>query len=80
MAKGRKTGGRRKGSGNKLPGELRQMITDALCAVGGVEYLKEQAAKNPAPFMNLVSKVLPKDVNVNATGGLTLSITLSKPQ
>jgi hypothetical protein len=77
MAKGRKTGGRRKGSLNKFSVDVRGMILKALDESGGVEYLKTQAAAQPAAFIWLLGKTLPKDVNLNTEGGLTLSINLS---
>lgn len=54
--------GRKKGVPNKLTGEVKQMILDALNAVGGVAYLQEQAEKNPGPFLTLVGKVVPHEV------------------
>ena len=62
MAKGRKTGGRRPGSPNKVTGALKDTILQALANVGGAEYLQEQATKNPNAFMALVGRVLPLQV------------------
>ena len=54
--------GRPKGSRNKLTIALKDMILRALAEVGGVEYLQEQAKKNPNAFMTLVGRVLPLQV------------------
>lgn len=54
-----KTGGRKKGTPNKVSGTLKEMILTALDDSGGVEYLKRQAKENPQAFMTLVGKVLP---------------------
>jgi hypothetical protein len=62
MAKGKKTGGRRKGSTNKLPSELKEMILTALGDAGGVDYLVARAKDTPAAFLTLVGKVLPLQV------------------
>lgn len=62
MAKGKKTGGRRKGSTNKLTGELKDLILQALAGAGGVEYLKQRAVDSPAAFLSLVGRVLPLQV------------------
>ena len=59
MARGKKTGGRRKGSVNKFSGALKDMILLALSNAGGDQYLLEQSAKNPTAFMALVGRVLP---------------------
>lgn len=65
MAKGKKTGGRKKGTPNKVTGELKDMILTALNEEGGVEYLRKQARETPGPFLTLIGKVLPMQL----TGG-----------
>lgn len=65
MAKGRKTGGRKKGSVNKFTGLLKDMILQALSDAGGVDYLKVQSKKNPTAFLTLVGRVLPLQVKQN---------------
>jgi hypothetical protein len=59
MPTGRKTGGRQKGTPNKINANLREMILGALSEAGGRDYLVAQAHQNPAAFMTLVGKVLP---------------------
>ena len=54
--------GRKAGIPNKLTGELKEMILQALSDVGGVEYLKVQAQTSPTAFLTLVGKVLPLQV------------------
>ena len=66
MAKGRKTGGRRPGSTNKVTSDLRAMILGALDAAGGQKYFQLQARENPQAFLSLVSKLVSKDVNIAA--------------
>ena len=76
MAKGKKTGGRRKGVPNKFSGALKDMILKALDESGGVDYLVRCAnAENPAPFLALVGKVLPLTVPKAESGsGLTINL------
>jgi hypothetical protein len=57
--------GRPKGSPNKTTAALKDMVLTALNKAGGVDYLKDQAMKNPAAFMTLLGKVLP----LQLTGG-----------
>ena len=57
--------GRAKGVPNKLTASVKEMIEGALTAVGGKDYLVEQAAKNPVAFMSLAGKLLPRDLNVS---------------
>lgn len=62
-----KTGGRQKGTPNRVTGTLKEMILQALGEVGGVSYLVKQARENPAPFLTLVGKALPSQVNAQIT-------------
>lgn len=62
MAKGRKTGGRQKGAGNKNTKALKDMILGALTKAGGEKYLLDQARKNPGAFLTLIGKVLPTTI------------------
>jgi hypothetical protein len=62
MAKGRKTGGRQKGTPNKLTADTRAMILGALDDVGGRRYLVTQAKEHPGAFLALVAKTLPREI------------------
>lgn len=57
-----KSGGRKKGTPNKLTRDLKEMILGALNDAGGQKYLAIQAKKNPAAFMQLLGKILPYQV------------------
>ena len=63
---------RPRGSPNKLPRALKEMILEALEAAGegegSVGYLKSQAAKNPAAFMSLLSRIIPLQVDGDFSG------------
>jgi hypothetical protein len=59
-----KSSGRKKGVTNKKTAELKDMIRNALDMAGGEQYLLEQARENPAAFLSLVGKIIPKDLNV----------------
>lgn len=74
MAKGRKTGGRLVGTKNHNSTELKDMIMQALHGAGGRQYLQKQADENPAAFLGLVGKVLPKDMNVNIPQAMIVSL------
>jgi hypothetical protein len=78
MAKGgsRPGAGRPKGSPNKITTELRDMVLNALARAGGESYLVSQAEAEPAAFLTLVGKCLPKDINL--TAGLRLQVNLVK--
>lgn len=57
-----KTGGRQKGTTNKLTADVKAMVLEALDKAGGVTYLLTQAQSNPNAFLTLVGKVLPMTV------------------
>jgi hypothetical protein len=64
-----KTGGRKKGTPNKISSALKEAILEAAENAGGedgiVGYLVVQALANPVAFMSLLGKVLP----MTLTGG-----------
>lgn len=65
MAAGRKTGGRKKGTPNKVTALLKDQILEAGAAAhkdGMVGYLTEQATENPTAFLTLLGKVLPTQI------------------
>lgn len=69
-----KTGGRKKGTPNKLTGDVKQMIVNALNRAGGEDYLTRQADENPKAFLTLVGKVLPLQVQGDPSAPFTIKI------
>lgn len=70
-------GGRPKGARNKVAMEVKEMVEQALVAAGGHDYLLKQARKNPRAFMVLVSKLIPRDLNVSGEVRHTLEKLLN---
>lgn len=69
-------GGSRKGIPNKVTKELKEMILGALDKAGGEDYLLRQARKrNPAPFLNLIAKVLPTTIKADVTANVKGSVS-----
>lgn len=68
--------GRPKGSKNKLPGELREMVLEALDRSGGVDYLAERAIdpKTAGAFLTLIGKIIPTTVkgDMKVSGGVVI--------
>lgn len=65
MAAGRKTGGRSRGTPNKITADLKRAILEAAEAAsegGTVGYLTAQAVANPVAFMSLLGRVLPMQI------------------
>ena len=73
--KGKKTGGREKGTPNKVTGELKDMILTALSNKGGVTYLEQQADKSPTAFLALVGKILPLQVTGEDGKSVPVAVT-----
>jgi hypothetical protein len=71
-----KTGGRQRGSPNKVTADLKGMILGALSAKGGQKYLETQATENPNAFLQLVGKVLPMTVAGDADNPIQTTITV----
>ena len=82
MTAGRKTGGRKKGTPNKTTAFLKDAILEAAEQAGDkkglVGYLKAQADKNPGPFMALLGKVLPKQLDVDGNVDSTITVEIVK--
>jgi hypothetical protein len=76
MAKGVKTGGRTKGTPNKLTADLKSMILGALEDAGGQQYLLRQSKDNPTAFLTLVGKVLPMQVTGEGGGPVVTKVTV----
>lgn len=79
MAKGVKTGGRIKGTPNKVTAELKDIILGALDDAGGQRYLAVQARENPSAFMQLVGKVLPMQLKGDVNGNFNVTILTGVP-
>lgn len=84
MAKGQKTGGRQKGTPNKLTALLKDEILQAASDAhpdGRIGYLTDQAKENPTAFLRLLGKVLPMQIegsNADGTIGITFKTIIEK--
>lgn len=79
MAKGHKTGGREKGTRNKITQTLTDAIDKAFLQVGGASYLVNVAKADPKAFCQLLGRRLPKDTTVHADGSLTIHVVTGVP-
>lgn len=73
IGKGKPGPGRPKGSVNKTTALLKDAILQAAQNAGGddgiVGYLTQQAEENPGPFLSLLGKVLPMQLEGTGEGG-----------
>lgn len=74
--RGKKTGGRAKGVGNKLTSDVKELVLAALRNVGGREYLELQAMRNPQAFMSLLGKIMPSQIDLNARVDKTVTVNV----
>jgi len=63
----------RKGKPNKNTRELKDAILKSFEMVGGEVYLAEQARENPAAYMSLIGKVIPKEIKADVQGDLSIT-------
>lgn len=80
MAKGEKTGGRKKGTPNKLNASVKEAITRAFDKVGGDAYLVKVAEEDPRTFCTLLGKVLPMQITGEDDGPITVSFITKFPE
>src|SRR5262249_12669512 len=73
-----KTGGRKKGTPNKISSALKEAILEAAEQAGGedgiVGYLVVQALANPVAFMSLLGKVLPMTIGDTGKDEETITV------
>lgn len=74
MAKGKKTGGRRPGSPNKVTASIKQAITEAFGKLGGVPALVRWGEQNPDGFYALWGRLAPREVEMSGPEGAALVI------
>lgn len=72
-----KTGGRTKGTPNKVSGPVKDAILQAFHSVGGVEYLSQLAKGNAtdrATFCRMVEKLVPAELKLDPESQLNLVV------
>ena len=73
LKKGRKkTGGRKKGTPNKVTTSVKEAIMKAFDELGGEKYLVEVAKQDHRTFCSLLGRVLPKEISTNIHTDLSL--------
>jgi hypothetical protein len=58
-----KTGGRKKGTSNKLSSTVKDNVIAVFDRLGGIEHMAEWASDNPTQFYNIYSKLLPIEMH-----------------
>jgi hypothetical protein len=73
-ADGSKSGGRKKGTGNKVPQLIKGAITEAFTQLGGVDYLVGVARDDPKTFCALLAKLVPAELSAQIEGTMNLTV------
>lgn len=73
MAIGKKTGGRTKGTPNKLSASVKDNVISVFEDLGGTEHMKLWASENPTQFYNIYAKLLPLQLNGAGENGEHIS-------
>ena len=74
-----KTGGRKKGTSNKITADVRETILEAFHMAGGVEYLRALAFSDPKAFCTLLAKIIPAKVAGDEENPSALRVTVDRP-
>ena len=73
--KGRKkSGGRKKGTPNKITKDVKEMVLEALEKLGGTEWFIAQGLENPVAFMAIAGKAMPKETKVEMLKTVEISM------
>lgn len=71
---GKKFGGRKKGTPNKLTATVKQAVLEAFDKVGGVKYLQKVAADDPKTFCTMLAKIIPSEIEAKVGGDLNITV------
>lgn len=69
MTVGKKTGGRQKGTPNKLGGTAKENVACVFVRLGGIQAMVDWAEKNPTQFYGIYAKLLPIDMELSGKEG-----------
>lgn len=76
MAKGVKTGGRKKGTPNKLSLSVKESVMQTFVALGGDKGMADWAKDNQTEFYKIFAKLLPTEVTGPDGGDIAHSLTV----
>ena len=62
-----KTGGRKKGTPNKLTLSVKEAVLETFQNLGGIDHMTEWAQENPTDFYRIAAKLIPQQINADVT-------------
>lgn len=75
--KGKKQGGRTKGTPNKMTASVKEAFQAAYKSIGGDKALAQWAKDNPTHFYQLYAKLIPQDINKTVEHRVPTQITFN---
>lgn len=75
--KGKKQGGRQKGTPNKMTSSVKEAFQAAYKSIGGDRALADWARNNPTHFYQLYAKLIPQDINKTVEHRVPTQITFN---
>ena len=72
MAAGFKTGGRQKGTPNRITRVFREAVQVAYDAIGGDEAFAAWARENPTEFYRIAARLIPTEIAAPGNEGVTV--------
>lgn len=77
MAVGRKTGGRQKGTPNKMSKTVKDNVLSVFDEIGGTDEMALWAADNRTEFYRLYSKLLPIESQISGPDGGDIPVSFN---
>lgn len=74
MAKGQKSGGRKKGTPNKVTSSVKNAVLETFRNIGGVSHMTDWAKENPNEYYKLAARLIPTEIQADLTGNLTVNV------
>ncbi len=71
-----KTGGRQRGTPNRVTAQVKDAILAAFDEVGGKDYLVEMARAEPKAFLTLLGKLVPAQVRAELEGSAVPTVVI----
>jgi hypothetical protein len=68
MAKGKKTGGRKKGTQNRHTIVVKDAVLETLANLGGAEGMTRWARRNRTQFYRIAARLIPQEMRAEITG------------
>lgn len=75
----KKTGGRRKGTPNKINASMKEAVEKAFNELGGYKWLVECAKEDPRTFIPLARQLMPKQIEaaIDMTGNIDHNLEIT---